>query len=195
MLTEKLNEIYRGINSNSPYNKMEKIKESDLYKLWEQSVPADSPESVPLTERILHFLRHPRVEQILILAAVLLIVTGIVLLILAGKQEKKDGTPRDRPSEKISGVLTNILLRQDGKKKRPYGIVEFDYNGFQYSRGFFFSPSEKYKTGDKIPVFVNPDNPGKSQIGVEFHVESSPVRSAGQWLVVIGIAVLLCVVL
>ena len=192
MATEKLNEIYQEIYSNSPYQKM---KESDLYKLWEQSRRTEEPVPVSFKERFLHFISDPRMEQILFIVSVLLIVSGIILLFIAGKKEASDGQDHNETFEKATGIITSIIRRQDGKKTRPYGLVEFSYNGFKYTQGFFMSDSDHYETGKEIPVFVNTYDPRKSQIGVRFYVEASPIRDAARWLIVIGIAALLCAVL
>ena len=94
-----------------------------------------------------------------------------------------------------TGTIVNIIQRRNGRKLKRYGFVEYCWNGFRYTQGFFLPDSPSYDTGKQIPVLLDPDDPRKARIDGILQTEISPLRSAAQWLMIIGIAILLCLLL
>lgn len=202
MATDKLNEIYDRIYADSPFAEFEseigRMKESELFNLWQHRNQASHSESSrSFGERIAHFFQDPRVARIFFFSAILLIVFGIILLLIAKLQGKTD-KPDDHlslASTPETGTITNIMYRSQGRQRKRYGLIEFYYNGFNYTLGSFLPDSPDYDVGKQIPVFVNTRDPRKSQLTISYQIDTSPLRSIAMWLVIIGIAILLCTIL
>ena len=192
MTTDKLNEIYKDIYSHSSLAELEKLKQSDLYKLWEQNRQIDDP-STPA--RIGHLIRDPQIAKAVICGAVFLILASIIMLIIGRKQKTGTGSTGSRQSVKADGIIRNIMTRSDGKRDRRYGLIEYDHNGFRYTQGFFLPNSPEYEVGKKVPLMVDPRDPENSRLETPFHVDSSPLHSTAQWFMIIGVTILLCVLL
>ena len=194
MAMDKLNEIYRNVR-----NPLAELQQSDLYKIWEEqnrNSAVNSRQDQTFTGHIRQWILglNPLSKTAFIIA-ILLLVTGFILLVIARKKERREKQAAVQTTETVTGVVRSVSLKAEGKKKRRYGLIEFEYNGFMYTQGFYLPNQPEYDTGKPVSILVNPDDIRLSRVVTPFSVELSPVRNIAMWFVIIGITILLCLLL
>ena len=191
MVSDKLNEIYRNVE-----NPFAQMQQSDLYKLWEQRNRQASPDplqNLSLPEKLIHAITGmDAFAAVTVSLGIPLILISVVMLIIDKRQRNRKKKTVEKPPAAVEGTIINAMLRQEGKKKRRYGIVEFTYNGFRYTQGFYLPVQDDFEQGKKVTVLVDPYDIRRSRIKTPFDVSQEPFQAVAQWFMIIGITLLLC---
>ena len=83
MVQDRLDELYRNVQD--PFSEIESLKETDLYKLWEQHKNDTREERISIIDRIRYFLDDPRWRNELIIISSAILLLGVVFLLVFRK--------------------------------------------------------------------------------------------------------------
>ena len=154
MVQDRLDELYRNVQD--PFSEIESLKETDLYKLWEQHKNDTREERISIIDRIRYFLDDPRWRNELIIISSAILLLGVVFLLVFRKELKREEKERKRLTASTTGTITHAGQRSDGKKAGCYCLVEFLYNGFKYTQGYYLPDTPQYKTGSQVTIMLDP---------------------------------------
>ena len=175
MVSEHLNELYKNVPN--PFEDIERLMQSEEYKLWQKHLEQKQQKTPPSfsspLERLTHFL-EANAQTLLV---ILLVFAGILaFLYLLGKFSQKSISQKEAHTVRVLGKITNISLRTPNTaseekffrhrhpEKKPYAMVEFTYNGFRYTKGFYLPKSPEYKVGNEVTLLLNPKNVNDSSL-------------------------------
>ena len=178
MVSEHLSELYKNVRN--PFEEIENLMQSEEYKQWQEYIAKKEQKSSPAYSSLLERLRYFLQENAKTLFISLLVLAGILAFVyLLVKLSQKSTSSKTTFAEgrytvRVTGKITNISLRtpnvspEEGFFKRrpperkPYGLVEFTYNGFKYTKGFYLPKSPEMKVGTKVTLLLNPRNANDS---------------------------------